>query len=307
MSASACGSMRKMLSLAGLVADPTGMTFPRLGLYRASSSFVHPIDLGIGAALVFAMIAMCAWRLRLFSKPWVRGGLVAACVASACGLSFTSYLGASAGLALYLVVVRLPPSRRLLPALVAFLIVCGFALTARLASDPWESPAEAETALEGSYRMRQVIVQRSIRAVSTAGVLGWGGAAGGQLEMRKDVSDSMGAMSVDNAYLLFAIVHGWVTLALWLAVPLSLALVTSRACRRTRSRRELRTILAGFSAVIGTMVSMYTVWFGFAYAPLFMMVLALTVNAAQAATLASAPARRRSAVSRGLTRPATSS
>lgn len=297
----------KILSLAGLAEDPTGMIVARFGFYRASSSFLHPIDLGVGAAIVFAMIAMCAWRLRLISKPWVRGGLVAAFVASVCGLSFSAYTGASVGLALYFVVVQFPRSRRPLVALVAFLIVCGFALTARLASDAWEPPAEAETTFEGSYRMRQLIVQRSIRAATTAGVLGWGGAARDQLEMRKNVADTIGTMSVDNAYLLFVLVRGWATLTIWLALPLSLALVTSRACRRGRSRRELHSMLAGFSAVIGTMVSMYTVWFGFVYAPLFMMVLALTVNAAQTNTRAPAPAQGRSTVSPGLTRPATPS
>ena len=77
--------------------------------------------------------------------------------------------------------------------------------------------------------------------------------------------------------------RGWVALLLWLALPIYLAVLASRGVRRARSRWQAQLIPAGFSAVVGTMIAMYTVWFGFVYAQLFMIVLALTVNATQAA------------------------
>ena len=43
-------------------------------------------------------------------------------------------------------------------------------------------------------------------------------------------------------------------------------------------------MLYGFSATIGTMVAMFTVFFGFVYAEMFMMVVGLTVTTAQAAS-----------------------
>ncbi len=244
----------------------------RFGFFRAKSSFYHPIDLGIGAGLMFAAMAILATRSGVgLRRPWIRLGLGASLVASLCSISFTSYLGLLAAVALYVALANFAPARRMAVSGVVVLILAGVVYAARLAS---EAPAEwgsADSALAESLRIRQLIAHQSWGLATSAGLLGWG--------REVDIGD---LKSIDNAYLLIAITRGWIALGLWLALPVCLAVLVTRSVRRPQPRANVQAILCGFCAAVGTMVAMFTVWFGFAYASLFMVVLGLTVNAMQA-------------------------
>jgi hypothetical protein len=253
----------------------------RFGLFRANVSFDHPIGLGIGAAQVLAAIFILANRSGVGTKNvWVRVGLGMALVATLASASFTPYTGLAGAFCLYLVLSTVPSASRFLVSGVAIVIAVGYAYTAHVASAPMpERPVDA-SAFENSRWVRHLIIKESWQAATTAGAFGWGRSI--------DKGELVDLKSMDNAYMLIALERGWVGIGLWLALPLCLAVTVSRALRRVQPRHVRRSIRAGFCACIGTMISLYTVWFGNIYSCLLMVMIALTVNAAQAAM----PARR---------------
>jgi hypothetical protein len=262
-----------LLSDIGLAEPINNRPFRRF-LFRATTSFLHPIDLGNSAALVFAAIIILARRSATpLARPWILAGLVAALLAWFAALSYSSYFGLAAGLCLYLILDRFGRARRLLVPGVLVVILVGCIFTVNLASAPLgERPANDAPPLELSYWVRHAIISRAWEGVKTAGLFGWGIHLDSVVEMQ----------SVDNAYIGIAMRKGWVALGLWLALPIRVAAVASRGLRRARTRQQIQAILVSVSAVVGTMVAMFTVWFGFVYASLFMIVVALAVNAAQA-------------------------
>ena len=263
----------------------------RFGVFRARASFIHPIDFGNSAVLIFAAILVLAVRSGVGLRDTrVRIGLAATLICLVSALSFTSFLGAIAAVGLYVGLSTFPASRRFLAPAVAALIACGIGYAGYLATAPFqfeENPLDTN-ALASSYWVRQLIIREAWNYATTAGLFGWG-----RLVAVGDL------LSLDNAYLLIAIQRGWVALGLWLALPFSLGILAARGLRATRSPRTTRPILWGFCATLGTMIAMFTVWFGSAYASLFVVVIALTVNAALAAAPDVNPARARSTASLG--------
>jgi hypothetical protein len=120
--------------------------------------------------------------------------------------------------------------------------------------------------------VRQLIIKEGWDLATSAGWFGWGRLVEvGVLE------------SIDNAYLLIAIQRGWLALLLWLALPVAAAVSASQGLRRTASRSAGQTALLGFCAMLGTMVAMCTVYLGGVYPSIFVVLIALTVNAVLAA------------------------
>jgi len=267
--------LRQLTNL-GIAEFAGGRVTPRFNFFRANSSFLHPIDLGISAGLVLAAIFLLANRARLGTRnTWVRLGLGMALAALAFSLSFTPFVGFAVGACLYVVLSRLPWSRRFLVPGVAILILLVFAYLAMVASSPLPEQPPGDGAFEKSLWTRHLVFRETWQLAATAGPLGRGSTDVGAMTALK--------RSVDSAYLLIAIERGWVVLGLWLSLPVCLAAMVSRVLRRPLAPRLVRSMLAGFSACIGTMLAMVTVWFGFVYSSLLMVMIALTVNAAQAA------------------------
>ncbi len=262
-----------LMTLGGLRDSYVDFAFQRFGFFRATSSFFHPIDLGNSAALIFTTLAIFGLRSEgHFDRLWVRVGLAAALVSWFVAGSFTSYLGLGSGLALYLMLERLPVTRRfLVPGMLAAVAI-GILYAATLATTPVGESSAPSGSFAGSLWIRHVIIQKAWAMATSAGPFGWG-----RLVPIGDLK------SLDNAYLVIAIQRGWVALALWLALPVLLARLVSRALRRASSERAVRRILLAFCGTFGTMVAMFTVWFGFAYQSLFAIVVALAVNASLAA------------------------
>lgn len=272
----------------GLVDRQPGYAHQRFGFFRARSSFVHPIDLGISGALVMGLIFVLARRTGIgVRNAWIRASMACCAVASVCGISFSSIVGLAFGVGAYLGLASLRFARRLIPLGVAVGVAAALAYSVTLATAPLPEDWEVESAFQGSHRTRQLILQLGWPAATTAGPFGLGTTFD---------TLSLGLESVDNAYLLITIQRGWVALALWLLLPIALAVLASRALRASRSEVESRAILGGLASVVGTMVAMYTVWFGFVYPSLFVIAVALTVSASQSALRAAriaAAARRR--------------
>jgi len=256
----------------------------RYGFFRSMVSFDHPIDLGLSAGLCFAAICVLALRSgTAMRRRWIRGGLGAWALAAMTGISFTSLMGWAVALAFYFGISRLRVVQRSLTAGVMAIIAIGLIFTISIASTAPAPLAEDASEIERSYYVRHFIVYEAWSAATTAGLFGWGERVTSMIDLR----------SVDNAYLLIAMNYGWIALSLWLLFPVLLARLAARSLRRRRRRADTGATLIGLSAVVGTMVAMFTVWFGFVYQSLFMIVAALTVNATQARVRVAAPAPRR--------------
>jgi hypothetical protein len=280
----------QILAALGLSETPSPWMAQRFGLFRARSSLLHPIDLGNSGALVFAAIFMLAHRSGIgVGNVWVRLGLVGALVASFSGLSFSSFFGLGAGVCLYLAIATFPFARRLLAPVVVVLIAVGFLYAAHIANEPLPERPIGESQIAGSYWIRQLILHQAWEHAASAGPFGRG--------MLLDVGE-LDLESIDNSYLLLAMQRGWVSLGLWLALPVCLGALASRAARHSRSGESMRAILCGFCATIGTMVAMFTVFFGFVYASLFVTIVGLTVGAAQAALVTASRVRTSSRAQR---------
>jgi len=271
-----------LLTQAGLRRPPHDWGEARYGYFRARASLDHPIDLGVSSALIAVMITSLALRcgIGIRSVP-VRAGLGAALVGLITSLSFTPFLGVLSGIAMYTMLSGVPLTRRYLVASMLAIIAFGFFLAYRVAHAPISEFVPGLSLFDQSLVMRQIIIKKAWEMALAAGPFGWG--------FEAKVAD---LESLDNAYLLIAIERGWVTLSLWLAIFVALAALVSRVTRRRRFSRETRAMLIGFCGMFGTMISMCTVWLGFIYHSLLIVVIALTVNAAQA----TAAQRRRVAV-----------
>jgi hypothetical protein len=276
------GTYARLLTYSGLRDSYADWAERRFGFFRATSSCVHPIDLGNSAALILVMIAILAVRAGVGTRgPWVRIGLAAALISWLVAFSYTPYLGMAAGLGLFLLLKVFRGARQYLVPGVLAAIAIGFVYTATLASAPLgEQPAMGGT-VATSLWIRQFIIQQAWQTAAGAGPFGWGPHVQvGELR------------SIDNAYLAIAIERGWVALGLWLALPVALASLASRSLRSARSPAAVRAVLLGFCGTFGTSVAMFTVWLGYVYQSLFIIVVALAVNAAQAASRSSRTAAR---------------
>ena len=158
-----------------------------------------------------------------------------------------------------------------MPGLLAA-IVGGFAFTQHLITVDLSKvvrPTMTDSAVDGSYYMRTVIVQNAWEgAGKDAGFFGFSD----QMDSRR----SLGLESVDNSYMLFLIRRGWVHLRLALGV--GGAWVAAQMLRNARGHAARTPPAALAASLIGTYAAMYTVWFGFVYAELWTATLAIAVT-----------------------------
>ena len=139
----------------------------------------------------------------------------------------------------------------------------------------------AEANLADSANVRQFIVQSAWPYASTAGFFGYGRTVGAR---------DMGLESVDNGYLLFIVRNGWLYFAAFVLLLFALALFGGRAVFRVGAGRARMPVAAGVAGLLGIMLGMYTVWFGFVYARLFVILMGLTVSMCQEVMTRTAPA-----------------
>jgi hypothetical protein len=244
----------------------------RFGFFRAKVSFSHPIDLGCAALVIMAMVGMFSTvtSVSLRSKTvWAAMGAMALAVVAS--ISFTCFLGMAAALGVYFLLTFVPWLRTRLHWVVLGMFVVGlmfhsYMMTTSSVSSWDQSP------LERSFRVRALIVQNTMGVLREAGLFGFGGTL-----RRSDIDLD----SVDNSYMLLGITRGWVGLGLWLLIPVCVAARVSRAMAVCKNSAQQWPMVVAFSAIMGTMVAMYTVWQGAIYGTLWHLLIAFTMTASE--------------------------
>jgi hypothetical protein len=261
----------RILDQFGLYVAPNSMPMYRFGLARAQTTFMQQMDQGNGGVLLAGVIGVLAATTRVGLRDWrVVIGLGAAVFVSLASLSFSAFVNVALAFSAFGVLWSLRWTGRLLPAALAAIIVGGIMVTATLLNTPLGERAERLGQDVGdSMYMRTLIVQQTWPLAQEAGLWGYG------KQISKDMLD---LDSVDNAYLLFVLQRGWPYLVLFLTVPLLLTWRAARVWdRRTGDAQQLPLAIAA-SVLLTILVAMYTIFFGFVYAKLWLILLGLTVS-----------------------------
>ncbi len=267
------------------VLDPLGLTSVnwtlvqgRFGLFRAQGAFCHPIDLGNGAVVMVAMlIALGGSAGARLSDKWFALGIAGGVFMSLASMSFTSFiaLGAVAGL---FIVMRVSRFYSFLLVPIGLLGLAGYSaatyhfVTNEPVEPTWNYDETADET-SGSLYTRHLIVYSTFdgpRGAPHAGLLGYG----------EDGFDpkTFGLLSIDNSYIVFVLENGWGYLTLFILMALVLGLRSTGALLKLRDGTSRAPMAAGAAGVIGTMLGMYTVFFGFVYATLFWLLIGIVAS-----------------------------
>ncbi len=244
----------------------------RFGFFRAQASFCHPIDLGNGAAIAGCMLLALALTSRQTLRTWWVAAGASACAGMVLmSMSFTSYVAVAAigGLLLLLRSVRVG-AVLLVPIGLVALIGYGM-MTQHFATTEPEAPEwqhyEESDETSGSLYVRHLIVHSVWPTVSEAGVFGIG--------KNKYRPRDFGLESVDNSYALFILSFGWGYLALFLLTAFVIAAKATLVLLQIESGPSRLPMAAAVAGIIGTILGMYTVFFGFVYATLFWVLIGI--------------------------------
>ena len=261
---------RHVLKPLGLSTVAYEMVLQRYNLFRAQATFAHPIDLGNGGALLVCLIvALATTSGSRVTTPWVMAGIAAASAMVVASLSFTSFV-AVAGIVALFILARATRLTGLLLLPISVAVITGYAIfTVHLVNTPLERPDLSDEALQGSYYIRHFIIQQAWPFVETAGLFGHG---------RTFSVRHLGLKSLDNAYLLFIIRHGWLYLITFLMLLVAVTVTGGIAIMRIRDGHARAPMAIAVAGIVGTMLGMYTVFFGFVYARLFIILLGITVT-----------------------------
>ncbi|MEM8875458.1 MAG: hypothetical protein AAGD32_14515 [Planctomycetota bacterium] len=258
----------------GLIEAHNTQTYHRFGFYRTIATFAHPIDNGNVMTMVAGLIAALAYSVGLkLTNPKVLVGLAAASIVALTAMSFTSFMVIAIALTM-VVTIRFMPWVGHAAWLPVAIGVLGFALlTSVLLGLDLERPdfTGTEANFNGSLYMRMLIVQTVFDEAIGSGPLG----AGENFQF-----EELFMNSIDNAYLLMLLEQGWIYLLLFLALPFLLAGEVGKALRMLPNTDTRMPLIVNFSVLVAVMAGMYTVWFGFAYEPVWVVMLGLTVSMA---------------------------
>ena len=72
--------------------------------------------------------------------------------------------------------------------------------------------------------------------------------------------------------------RGFVYLSLFLTIPIALAWRSRKAFANARHKMQILPLAAALASVLGIMTAMYTVWFGFAYSVLFVIMVGIATS-----------------------------
>lgn len=267
----------RALSTLGIIDTTNTMVLKRFGLFRAQVSMAHPIDLGNVGVLAATVLVALAKTSGVSLRKWWMIGALASCAACVIGsLSFTSFSMAAAAISIYFVLRYLPRSENfLLPGAIAAILAAIF-ITGWLLSYDLDARSKAdESAIQSSFLVRVMIIQHSWAFAESAGFFGHGD----NISRRE-----LGLDSVDNSYMLFIMKRGWIYLSIWLMQVVALAFIGYRMLVIARNAYLRTPAAAVITGLLATLVAMYTVWFGFAYSVLFLLLLGMTATMSQILT-----------------------
>jgi hypothetical protein len=273
---------RSIMAPLGLTSVDWAYVHSRFGFFRAQGSFCHPIDLGNGAALLFIFVIVLATSAgKSLRTWWVALGAGSTLLMSLTSMSFTSFAALAAILGLF-GVCRLarPGAFLLVPAAIAGFLFFADLTREFIVNEPVKvAYVHGGSSADGSYYTRHLIVHNTwlneagTMGASKAGLFGYGNAGEGY-----DTRHDFGLESIDNSFLVFVLERGWLYLALFLGTGFAAAVLSTRALLRLPTGASRTPLAAAISGIVGTMLGMYTVFFGFIYAMLFWMLLGLLAS-----------------------------
>jgi hypothetical protein len=259
----------------GLFTGSNGQVLWRFGLMRAQTTFDHPIDMGNSCLIIAALITILAATTSVgLRNIYIRLAIAASICAAFSSLSFTSWVGIMAGIGGFTTLALLPFTRKILIVGVLGLF-CGFgAMTYHLYNVDLDARREqqqediGQTAQDSMF-VRAMIIQKCMPFAEQTGLFGWG----------NTIRHSQLALeSVDNSYMLFTMRRGFAFVTLFFMIPVVMALRAMKAFRRAAIPTHWIPLAAGVATVLGVMAAMYTVWFGFAYSVLWMILIGLVMS-----------------------------
>lgn len=227
----------------------------RFGLARAMATMAQPIDLGnVGVLLGGMILLLTPASGRRWSDPLPLIGVIAAGGMVFGSISLTAWGAVAIALVLYFVFSRPRIGRWLVvPTLLAITLVLVFYTSHALNETLGDKP---EDPVGSSHWIRLKIIQDSWAKCMEAGAFGFGS--------KLDTSN-IGVGSVDNAYLLFIMQQGWLTLGAWVLLAYVLAFKGAAALKRAATETERLPVAAAIAGIIAMFVAMYTVFYGFVY------------------------------------------
>lgn len=248
----------------------------RFGFFRAMVTGEHPIDFGNMGILLCALIPALAVTSGLGLRDnRIRFGTIAAAGMLMTSMSFSSYSGAILAIVTFLGLRYVYRSEILLVPGILAMFVAGFVATSYLLDFNLATLAvnEESAQIEGSFYTRVEIIQKTWSTYGeSAGFFGYGDKVDGRMMMLK---------SVDNSYMLFLIRRGWAHLITRMLVAIAIGVIGTRMLLGQRGESARFPTAAIVAALVGTLVAMYTVWFGFIYAVLWTCMVGMLVSMRQ--------------------------
>ncbi len=245
----------------GLANAPVAQVFWRFGLARAQVTLGHPIDLGVCGVIVGSMIILLT---PITGRKWNEllplAGVIASGAMVVGAVSFTGFSALLAAFACFFA-FRMPRAgpKLVLPAILALGFTITAIMTSMLTAELSDRP---EDKLDESIWIRMKLLQEGWETATNAGLVGQG--------QYLDTA-GIGTGSIDNSYLLFVMQYGWLHLAFWIILALSIGYIGGRTLSLTRTTSERIPVAAACAGLIAVFASMYTVFYGFAYALLFLV------------------------------------
>lgn len=260
----------RLLEPLGIVSAQNTFVYHRFGLFRPQVGFQHPIDLGNAGVLMAAMLTLFAVTTGTrLTQPRVALGIAASLGLAAASLSFTSYAGLGAAMTAFAVLYYFPWTRQLIVPTILLAVLGVVLFTARLLAIDLERFEVEGGTFAASLWIRTLIVQNSWEFARDAGLFGFGKTIG-----QRDLD----LASVDNSYMLFILRYGWLFLVGWISMVVLMGARAAQALSVARGDHERLPVIAAVAGICGTLAAMYTVWFGFAYSTLFIVLVGLGVS-----------------------------
>ncbi len=266
----------RQLDAFGLFTPANSMPLYRFGLARAQTTFWQPMDQGNSGLLMLGMIGLFACTTALGWRNWrtITALGVAGFVAVA-SLSFSAFLNIAIAAGLFFALRALPDLGRVLAVFVVVGILGGVAVTNHLLSAPLAERGEnfGQT-VNDSVHMRTRIVQEGWPVAMDAGWVGFG-KEGVERELSSRSPDKNYVKSIDNAYLLMIMQKGWPYFLLFMTIPFIVAFRTSAAFARAPAEMQRLPVIFVVAVLFAIFIAMYTIFFGFVYARLLIVMLGL--------------------------------
>jgi hypothetical protein len=236
----------------------------RGAFFRAETSFEHPIFFGDGCVSICCLILMLASTLKGgWLRPTVLLGAATAVGGLFTSLSFGPYLGMAIAGGIWFLLRFVGFTRAyvvcagVLCAIIGLVMLTSFLARTEIPTRPKNG------SVYDSFLVRWEIVQKC--APFAQQVLDdhpFGIGKPGIAELNYKGKPVLDLESVDNAYMLFLIVRGYIYSGMWAVIPL---LVSFRACmvlHRNKRKEFIFPIAIGAGSSIGISFAFYFVWAG---------------------------------------------